>query len=41
MRAQPLFGCCARTTVAATTADNSTKARIAFAADLALKTRGN
>ena len=41
MRAQPLGaappGCCARTTAAAATADNSTKARIALAADLAWK----
>ena len=44
MRAQPLFGAappgpCARTTVAATTADNSTKARIALAADRTLNWR--
>ena len=34
MRAQPLLPLCARTTVAASAADNSTKARIALAADL-------
>ena len=46
MRAQPLLGaagppagCCGSATVAATKADNSTKARIALAADLTLNWR--